>query len=154
MERKCEFCKTYQEQLTERHYDHPCMSHGKPCINFERAITRDSMLHRYPRLIAHLICESLGYFTPLSAANAVAFYKAKKPFCCEWFSHMAQFEPGSTGLFDDRCVKIVQKRSIEWSFKNRHRHHGYMNEIKAARHIVAAELKSAGSTSSMLASWF
>ncbi len=37
-------------------------------------LTRDDTMQRYPRLVGHMICESLGYFTPESAANALASY--------------------------------------------------------------------------------
>ena len=36
-----------------------------------RATARDDILRRYPRLVSHLICESLGYFTPEGAAGAI-----------------------------------------------------------------------------------
>lgn len=29
------------------------------------------IMKKYPRIVAHLITESLGYFTPKSAANAI-----------------------------------------------------------------------------------
>ena len=33
--------------------------------------TQEEVIQRFPRLVAHMICESLGYFTPLAAANAL-----------------------------------------------------------------------------------
>ena len=38
------------------------------------------VLHRLPCLVAHLIAESLGYFTPEAAANAIAYYTKGEAF--------------------------------------------------------------------------
>jgi len=39
----------------------------------KKSRTQAEVLHRLPYLVAHLIAESLGYFTPQSAANAIAY---------------------------------------------------------------------------------
>ena len=161
MKKTCEDCKEYWEARARYHkdgkLDHRCILVEKVCADFKLSYTRDVCLKKFPALVAHLICESLGYFTPMSAANALSFHKARKPFCCEWFSHMAQFVYGREQrelMFNDAAVMEVQKRAIRLAFKNRHHHHGYMSEYKQAKSIVAAELKDKGCTSSMLASWF
>lgn len=53
-------------------------------------MTQEEVLRRYPRLVAHLICESLGYLTPKSAANWILADKSHNPFWCEWSVHMVQ----------------------------------------------------------------
>ena len=160
MEKKCEDCQEYWEARArytkDGKLDHRCILVEKVCADFKLSYTRDVCLKKFPALVAHLICESLGYFTPGSAANAISFYKARKPFCCEWFSHMAQFdkENPTKNLFDEPSVLRVQKRVMEQAFRNRHHHKGYMREYKQAAQIVKRELNDRGCTSSMLASWF
>jgi hypothetical protein len=160
MEKTCVDCEEYWEARKRYQKDgklnRRCILVENVCADFKLAYNRDVCLKKFPALVAHLICESLGYFTPMSAANALSFYKAREPFCCEWFSHMAQFDPynRTKNLFDHPSVMRVQKRAISLAFKNRHHHHGYMSEYKQAKSIVAAELKDKGCTSSMLASWF
>jgi hypothetical protein len=51
--------------------------------------TTEDVLRRYPRLVAHLICESLGYFSPDAPANAIVHGKRGERFACEWYVHMA-----------------------------------------------------------------
>ena len=36
--------------------------------------SQSDVLQRLPCLVAHLICESLGYYTPQAAANAVVHF--------------------------------------------------------------------------------
>ena len=43
------------------------------------------VLQRLPCLVAHLICESLGYYTPQAAANAIAYFTRGEAFFCEWY---------------------------------------------------------------------
>lgn len=40
------------------------------------------VLARYPRLVANMIEESLGYFTPHSCVNALKAYKAREYWNC------------------------------------------------------------------------
>lgn len=108
-------------------------------------------LKRYPRIIAHMICESLGYFTVLSAANALLAYIEKKPYYCEWYDHMAGFQ--KTGTYNERMQHITQ-RTVKDAIRNRKGHHGYMAEYKNAIMLIKAELEREGVTSQMLASWF
>ena len=39
---------------------------------------QSDVIQRLPCLVAHLICESLGYFTPQSAANAIAYLPQRR----------------------------------------------------------------------------
>lgn len=47
-----------------------------------KVLTQDEVLRRWPRVVGHLIAESLGYFTPRAAANAIIMFKLGKP---SWF---------------------------------------------------------------------
>ena len=106
--------------------------------------SNEEILKRYPRLAAHLICESLGYFTPGAAANALRHFKRHQPFYCEWYTHMA-------GGFDDAKVLEVGRLVLEKAIRRRHHHHGYMQEYQLARRLVDAELAGNGP---IFASWF
>jgi hypothetical protein len=159
MEKSCDMCKTYWKVRQEGHYDHPCGPYrntGEVCSAFEFEWTQEVCLKKYPRLVAHLICCSLGYFTPLSAANAISHYKHNTPFFCEWYSHMTKYDKDNlTGDYFDKDICLrVGKETLNLAFASRHNHYGYMAEIRQAKHLVAAELKDKGCTSSMLASWF
>lgn len=55
-------------------------------------MTQEDVAKRWPRIVAALIAESLGYFTPRSAANAVLSHKLKKGFGCEYYCASAGFE--------------------------------------------------------------
>ena len=99
----------------------------------ERVKTPEEALNRYPVLVSHLICESLGYFTPRSAAAAIAAHAQKSEFRCEWYIHMAG---GGTKIFD------VGKNTIGTAFRKRKSHSGYMAEYQRARYLVEAERRS------------
>lgn len=107
------------------------------------------ILTHYPRLCGHMICESLGYFTPEAAANAVIYYKENKPFFCEWYSDISRRR--GKGLFDDNEVLQVGKDIIKSAFRNRHGHRGYMAEYRKAQAVIRAALKGEGP---IFASWF
>jgi len=160
MEKTCEMCETYRRVRREQKTSHPChpYNHLKDeiCEDFKITYTQDVCLKKYPRLIAHLICHSLGYFSPLAAANAISFYKVGEAFCCEWYSHMAQFDKENPfkDLFHKPSVIRAGETAVKRAFEDRHSHHGYMMEYKRAIALVCAELKNRGCTSQMLASWF
>jgi hypothetical protein len=160
MKKTCDICKTYWRVRNEKKTEHPCHPYQNPmekvCQDFEMEWTQEACLRKYPRVVAHLICASLGYFTPQSAANAISFYKHGKAFFCEWYSHMTKYSRDNYkgDYFDEVICKRVGEETLRLAFVGRHSHHGYMTEIKQARHLVAAELKTSGATSGMLASWF
>jgi hypothetical protein len=114
--------------------------------------TIDDVIHRYPRLTAHLICKSLGYFCPRSAANAIAHYINGAPFFCEWYCDWAGKMPNRSA-YEARILE-VGRTAIEQAFRNRSHHTGYMAEYSQALRLVMAEREAAGCTSGMLASWF
>jgi hypothetical protein len=118
---------------------------------------RISTLLRYPRLVAHLICHSLGYFCPKSAAMAIHRYKDSQPMFCEWYAHMAQWDekgekrrPESNDEEHARLIRIG-KEALLHSFKNRHSHKGYMADYWQARIVCYSSLKG---KDPLFASWF
>ena len=110
----------------------------------QRETPLEDILARYPRLIAHMICESLGYFTPLAAANALKHYVLGQPFFCEWYVCLADG-------YDRERVLEVGRQVVEAAFRSRHRHRGVMQHYPAARAIVAEALRG---KHPIFASWF
>lgn len=111
---------------------------------------QQEVLQRYPILVSHMICCSLGYFTPSSAANALLCYIQGEPMFCEWYSHMAGgMHPPS---FDHEKLKEVGRRVLEDSVQYRRNHTGYMASYQRARALV--EYVRSGREGPVLASWF
>ncbi len=113
-------------------------------------LTRDDTIQHYPRLVGHMICESLGYFTPESAANALVFYIKGHPYFCEWYTHMAGMCRGEWPT--DEKVLEVGKHVVRDAFRNRHHHYGYMAHYPQARALV--DHVRQGGQGPLLASWF
>lgn len=70
---------------------------------------------RWPRVLAHMMVESGGYFTPASAANALLAYRIGRPFGCEYYCMLAGFErDGTPRDWDEynRKLKEAGKRQI------------------------------------------
>ena len=82
-------------------------------------------LKKYRHLIAALISQSEGYFTPLYALEALNAHKQNKSFGCEWYYHMVgiYFENQSPKekYSDENFIKINRK-IISQAVKNRHRY--------------------------------
>jgi hypothetical protein len=104
--------------------------------------TQEEVLRRYPRLIAHMICESLGYFTPRAAANAIIYHKLGQPFYCEYYVHLAQ---------RDGNVIEAARRQIDASYRTRRYHKGYMSDYSLAKQIIKQSLIG---NDPIFASWF
>ena len=94
-------------------------------------ISPQQALVRYPNVIAHLICHSLGYFTPLAAAQAVADYRNDEENWSEWYIHMASA---------DRSFLQVGRETIQQAIRSRRHHQGFMAHYPAARAAVQAEI--------------
>jgi len=107
--------------------------------------TVEEVLQRYPRLTGHLISHSLGYFTPRSAANAILMHIEGRPFCCEWYCTIA-------GGYNDQKVIEAGRQSLDWAFRNRKYHTGFMAWYSEAKRLVDS-VKN-GHPDPMLASWF
>jgi hypothetical protein len=117
--------------------------------------SQTDVLRRLPCLTAHLIAESLGYFTPQSAANAIVHFTKGEAFFCEWYYDWAgkRFAGGSTKGGDLRdIVKEVGQLAIQNAFKRRRHHRGPMAEFKRAFALVLHVRQ--GGQGPMFASWF
>ncbi len=110
-----------------------------------RPQTKQDVMRRYPYLVSHMICESLGYFTPGAAAMAVRHHMMGEANFCEWYVHMAQG-------YDEKKVIAVGVDTIRRAFQNRHHHHGYMAEVELAKRLVLRELVTGEGP--LFASWF
>src|SRR5688572_27640105 len=97
----------------------------------------EDYLRRYPRIVAHLICESLGYATPNSAAQILKDTKEGNENWCEW-------------LYS--CYNCDPKIPVRQAIQRRHSHKGYMAEYQNAYAIVRRQLDSGQEP--MFASWF
>ena len=77
-------------------------------------------LKKYRHILAAMIDESIGYFTPEAALNAIIAYKKKAPFSCEWYLDMAGLGHGKK-LFDitDDDLRAINRNVISNAFKNR-----------------------------------
>ena len=90
--------------------------------------TNQEILDRYPQLTAHLICESLGYFGPTAAANAIRSYAEGRVHACEWYLDMA----AQTG----KPLLQIGREVIARAFQRRHHHKGYMADYRTALFLV------------------
>lgn len=79
------------------------------------------ILRRYPRLVAHLICASLGYATPTLAAIILRDAKLRRPNHCEWIAS---------------CYGGDALQPVRHAIQGRHRHHGYMADYAQAKSLV------------------
>jgi hypothetical protein len=113
-----------------------------------KALTIEQILERYPRITAHLIAESLGYFTPRGAANAILHYLRKQPFPCEWYS-LIGYQTYGRWPNNEELIQIGEN-VLAAAIRERHRHCGFMQWYSAARALVEAEKQGQGP---ILASW-
>jgi hypothetical protein len=105
--------------------------------------------------VAHLICESLGYFTPEAAANAIASFTKGEAFFCEWYHDWAskRFANGNTRCPDLRdTVREVGELAVQNAVKRRGRHHGPMTAFRRAVALVRHVRQ--GNQGPVFASWF
>lgn len=109
-------------------------------------------MSKYRHLIAALIDESIGYFTPLAALRAIQAHKTKASFGCEWYCHCAsQFfkNHNKTKVSDeeyDQTLRDINHDAIKFSFINR-RHRNLKNCLAIVDYNIAGN-------ESLLASWF
>lgn len=105
-------------------------------------------LARYSRLVACMIDESMGYFTPHAAVNAIVAHKTKEPWSCEWYSHIDSCRNPGKGWdaeYDSR-IQAINHDVISEAFRKRK----YYLCARAKR-VVKANL---GENESVLAAWF
>jgi len=120
-------------------------------VKGRKEMTRDEVMARWPRIVAHMICKSLGYFTPKAAANALLCYTCGKPFWCEWYHHIAQMRDKSRYPTDEDLIQ-VGKEGLEAAIKWRHTHKGFMADYLTALALVRRSVAKEGDP--LLASWF
>ena len=111
--------------------------------------SQSDVLQRLPCLVAHLICESLGYFTPEAAANAIAYYTKGEAFYCEWYYDWASRR--NKGNLRD-TVKEVGELALQNAVRRRSHHRGPMAEFKRALALVRHVRQ--GNEGPIFASWF
>jgi hypothetical protein len=104
----------------------------------------EDALRRWPRLTAHLIAESLGYFTPEGAASALPLFKRDQENWCEWFLHMAALKR--------KPILQVAAETIRRAICQRRYHRGYMGSYEFALKIVRQRI--ATGRGPMFTSWF
>jgi hypothetical protein len=99
-------------------------------------MTKESLeiVKHYPRLTAHLIAESLGYFSVSAAAHAIKAYKDNKEWWCEWYIDIQM-----KGRLTD--MKEINKYVIQRAIANRHGHKGSMASYTEAKKQVNAALQ-------------
>ena len=110
------------------------------------------VLQRYPRITAHLIAESLGYFSPSSAAIAVLRYKQGEAMYCELYSSIVMGQHGQKHMYDRSLLTKTTKEYLRFAIKNRHSHRSSMGSYHAALSLVRQDFKDG--RSNRLASWF
>ena len=86
-----------------------------------RPATRDAVARRYPRVVAHIIAESLGYATPATAALILFDAIRGKENWCEWIYS---------------CYARDPRKAVAHAIEGRHRHTGYMAEFQQALALV------------------
>lgn len=153
----------------------------KPCTRI-KDMNCNEIMARWPRMVAHIICESLGYYSPDSAAYALRDMTTGRPAYSEWFMDMAsktivRLEAGGTSEFieapvvwdpDDgrarhsverayyeRLMVAIGRHTLERAYHFRSHHKGFMADYWRARAVIAHKLTPAGADdiSIRLSSW-
>jgi hypothetical protein len=101
------------------------------------AMQPKEIIRKFPNIVAHIICESLGYATPLHAAGILKRGLIGDPDYCEWI---------------DACWKCNPTGPVRRAIQTRHTHHGYMASFKQARMLVHNSIEH--DWEPMFASWF
>lgn len=108
------------------------------------SLSIEEALRRWPRLIAHLIAESLGYFSPEGAANTLLLFKRDQDNYCEWFLHIA-----SVG---HKPIRQVAAETVKRAIRGRAFHRGYIASYQFALKIIRQH--NATGMGPVFGSWF
>lgn len=101
--------------------------------------SQQEVFQHLPCLTAHLIAESLGYFTPESAAKAIACYTKGEGFFCEWFYDWGERRLASGNTECDglrETIKEVGELVLRNAIRRRNHHGGPVVEFKQALALV------------------
>lgn len=85
----------------------------------------ERVLRRYPRLCAHIICDSLGYAQPLVAARVLKDAINGHENNCEWI---------------DACYQGDPRKPVRAAIAGRHRHAGFMADYRQALLCIIKQL--------------
>ena len=99
--------------------------------------SNETVLRRYPRICAHIICESLGYAKPSTAASILLAVIHKKPHYCEWIVS---------------CYACNPVTPVTRAIRSRSHHRGYMADYRQALRLVRQAVETGNEP--MFASWF
>ena len=99
--------------------------------------TPDEFMRKYSRTTAHLISDSLGYFTPTAAARAGLDAIHGRENYCEYIY---------------TCFDRNPRACLEKAIRNRHHHKGYMSEYRLAKALVDRAIETGEEP--LFASWF
>ena len=80
-----------------------------------------AVARRYPRVVAHVIAESLGYATPACAAGIVLDAIRGRENWCEWIYS---------------CYGRDPRKALSATVQKRRCHKGYLAEYKLAKRLV------------------
>lgn len=135
-------------------------------------MTQQEVARRWPRVLASLIVESGGYFTPGSAANALLSYRLGRPFGCEYYCMLAGFErdgwPFDHAVYDRKLREAGRtqlRRATSCDVhcvrtghcQGRHKASGSRSIGRPGSRELALRLVqeyASGTRDAMLASWF
>ena len=99
-------------------------------------MTPNEAMKRYPHIVAHIICHSLGYATPRCAAQILADHINGRPNFCEWIAC---------------CYHGVPKGAVEGAIRGRHSHKGFMARFSHALALVRQAIEQ--NREPIFASW-
>ena len=99
--------------------------------------TPEDYLWRYPRVCAHIICHSLGYAAPTTAARILMHAHRGEPDYCEWIWS---------------CYGTDAKRAVQGAIRARHSHQGYMADFDLAYALVRRAAETGDEP--LFGSWF
>lgn len=98
--------------------------------------TNEEIARRYPTLTAHVVCESLGYFTPACAARAIRDAVTGKPFFCEWYMHRVRYAPTKEEDYL-KAITETTREVLQEAIARRKFHTGMMSSLAAGKAAVA-----------------
>lgn len=107
-------------------------------------------LKKYRHLIAGMIYESVGYFTPLAALRAIEAHQNGSVYRCEWYGDIAMKRTRSNTIWnlDDSLYRDINHDVIRNAIRKRHM------LKKAYQGCLAIVDRNINGNESIGASWF